>query len=291
MAKRRNIKRAKRNTRGIEETKGEIMAVKKVTTKEIVEMKRKKEKITMLTAYDYLMASQLDDCGIDIILVGDSVGNVLLGYENTIPVTMEEMIHHCKAVSRGVNRAMVIGDMPFMSYQASIEEAVWNAGRFLKEAGAEAVKLEGGTEINETIKKIVESGIPVMGHLGLTPQSIYKLGGYGVRGKDDEQASKMLEDAKALEQAGAFSIVLEKIPAKLAKKITKEIKIPTIGIGAGVDCDGQVLVSHDILGLFEDFKPKFSKRYGEIGKETKRCFRKYIEEVKNKEFPAEEHSY
>jgi len=267
------------------------MAEKKLTTSDLVEMKKKGEKITMLTAYDYLMASQLDNCGIDLILVGDSVGNVLLGYENTIPVTMDEMIHHCRAVTRGVKRAMVIGDMPFMSYQASAEEAVRNAGRFLKEAGVKAVKLEGGKEVYKTIKMIVDSGIPVMGHLGLTPQSVYKLGGYGVRGEDKEQALKMLEDARGLEEAGVFSIVLEKIPAKLAKKITQQICVPTIGIGAGVDCDGQVLVTHDMLGLFEKFKPKFSKRYAEVGKEMKRCYRKYIEEVKNKVFPAEEHSY
>lgn len=267
------------------------MAEKKLTTSDLVEMKKKGEKITMLTAYDCLMASQLDDCGIDLILVGDSVGNVLLGYENTIPVTMDEMIHHCRAVTRGVKRAMVIGDMPFMSYQASAEEAVRNAGRFLKEAGAEAVKLEGGKEVYKTIKMIVDSGIPVMGHLGLTPQSVYKLGGYGVRGEDKGQALKMLEDARGLEEAGVFSIVLEKIPAKLAKKITQQISVPTIGIGAGVDCDGQVLVTHDMLGLFERFKPKFSKRYAEVGKEMKRCYRKYIKEVKNKVFPAKEHSY
>jgi len=267
------------------------MVVKKVTTSDLIEMKKNEEKITMLTAYDYLMAAQLDECGIDLILVGDSVGNVLLGYENTIPVTMEEMIHHCKAVSRGVKRAMVIGDMPFMSYQASIEEAVRNAGRFLKEARVEAVKLEGGREVFETIRRIVDSGIPVMGHLGLTPQSVYKLGGYGVRGRGEKQALKILEDAKGLEEAGVFSIVLEKVPASLAKKVTEQVSIPTIGIGAGVDCDGQVLVTHDMLGLFEKFKPKFSKRYSEIGKEMKKCYRKYIEEVKNKEFPAEEHSY
>jgi len=267
------------------------MAEKKVTISDLAEMKKKGEKITMLTAYDYLMASQLDNCGIDLILVGDSVGNVLLGYENTIPVTMDEMIHHCRAVTRGVKRAMVIGDMPFMSYQASAEEAVRNAGRFLKEAGVEAVKLEGGKEVYKTVKMIVDSGIPVMSHLGLTPQSVYKLGGYGVRGEDKEQALKMLEDARGLEEVGVFSMVLEKIPAKLAKKITQQISVPTIGIGAGVDCDGQVLVTHDMLGLFERFKPKFSKRYAEVGKEMKRCYRKYIEEVKNKVFPAEEHSY
>jgi len=265
--------------------------LKKITTKDLVEMKKKGEKITMLTAYDCLMASQLDECGIDLILVGDSVANVLLGYKNTIPVSMDEMIHHCKAVCRGVERAMVIGDMPFMSYQASVAGAVRNAGRFLKEAGAEAVKLEGGKEILLTINKIVDSGIPVMGHLGFTPQSVYKFGGYGVRGKDEEQAKKMIEDASALEEAGVFSIVLEKIPAELAKKITRKISVPTIGIGAGVNCDGQVLVTHDMLGCFEKFKPKFSKRYAELGIEMKKCYTKYIEEVKNKKFPSDEHSY
>jgi 3-methyl-2-oxobutanoate hydroxymethyltransferase len=267
------------------------MVIEKVTTSNLLEMKEKGEKITMLTAYDYLMASQLDECGIDLLLVGDSVGNVLLGYENTIPVTMDEMIHHCSAVARGVRRAMVIGDMPFMSYQASSEEALRNAGRFLKEAGAEAIKLEGGSEFYDTIKKIVDAGIPVMGHLGLTPQSVYKFGGYGVRGEDREQALKILEDSQALERAGVFSIVLEKVPAKLAKKVTQQLKIPTIGIGAGVDCDGQVLVTHDMLGFFEKFKPKFAKRYSKLGKEMKKCYRKYIEEVKNGEFPTEEHSY
>jgi len=263
----------------------------KVTKTRLFEMKIKGEKITMLTAYDCLMASQLDECGIDLILVGDSVGNVMLGYENTIPVTMDEMVHHCKAVSRGVKRAMVICDMPFMSYQVSVEEAVRNAGRLLKEAGAEAVKIEGGAEFFDTVKRVVETGIPVMGHLGLTPQSVYQFGGYGVRGKDEEQASRMLEDARALEKAGVFSIVLEKVPAVLAKRITGEVNIPIIGIGAGVDCDGQVLVTQDMLGLYDKFVPKFSKRYAEIGKEMKDCYRKYIEEVKNKKFPGKEHSY
>ncbi len=263
----------------------------KININKLNEMKTNGEKITMLTAYDYLMASQLDECGIDLILVGDSVGNVVIGYENTIPVTMEEMIHHCKAVTRGAKRAMVIGDLPFMSYQVSAEEAVKNAGRLLKEGGVKAVKLEGGKEILGTITKIVDAGIPVMGHLGLTPQSINKFGGYGVRGGGEKEAKKMIEDAKELESAGVFSIVLEKVPAKLAKRITDQIAVPTIGIGAGVDCDGQVLVTHDMLGLFEKFKPKFSKRYAEIGKEMKTCYKNYIKEVKNKEFPAEEHSY
>ncbi|MFO7929683.1 MAG: 3-methyl-2-oxobutanoate hydroxymethyltransferase [Candidatus Humimicrobiaceae bacterium] len=263
----------------------------KININRLMEMKSTGEKITMLTAYDYLMASQLDECGIDLILVGDSAGNVVIGYENTIPVTMDEMIHHCKAVKRGVKKAMVIGDMPFMSYQVSSKEAVKNAGRFLKESGVEAIKLEGGKEVLATIKKIVDAGIPVMGHLGLTPQSIHKFGGYGVRGESNKEAQKMVEDAKELESAGVFSIVLEKVPAQLAKKITEQISVPTIGIGAGVFCDGQVLVTHDMLGLFEKFKPKFSKRYAELGKEMKTCYKKYIQEVKDKKFPAEEHSY
>jgi len=267
------------------------MDTQKVTTRTLLQMKKKGEKIAMLTAYDYLMASQLDECGIDIILVGDSVGNVVLGYKNTIPVSMDEMIHHCCAVTRGVKRAMVIGDMPFMSYQVCVEEALRNAGRFLKESKVEAVKLEGGEEVLNIIKKIVDAGIPVMGHLGLTPQSLYKFGGYGVRGEDEKEAYKILNDAKKLEEAGVFSIVLEKVPAALARKITREISIPTIGIGAGVDCDGQVLVTHDMLGLFEGFKPKFAKRYGQLSKEMKNCYKKYIEEVKSKKFPSEEHSY
>lgn len=267
------------------------MDTQKITTGTLLEMKKKNEKIAMLTAYDYLMASQLDECGIDIILVGDSVGNVVLGYKNTIPVTMDEMIHHCSAVARGVKRAMVVGDMPFMSYQANVDEAVRNAGRFLKESKAEAVKLEGGEEILDTIKKIVDSGIPVMGHLGLTPQSLHKFGGYGVRGEGEEESRKMLSDAKKLEKAGVFSIVLEKVPAALAQKITSEANIPTIGIGAGADCDGQVLVTHDMLGLFEKFKPKFAKRYGQLGKEMKKCYGEYVKEVKSKKFPLKEHSY
>lgn len=274
----------------LEKRRGTV-AIQRVSVNKLFEMKRTGEKIAMLTAYDYLMASQLDECGIDIILVGDSVGNVLLGYEDTIPVTMDEMIHHCKAVTRGVKRAMVVGDMPFMSYQASLEEAVHNAGRFLKEAGAQAVKVEGGEEVLEAIKKIIDSGIPVMGHLGLTPQSVHKFGGYGVRGQSEEEASKILRDAKKLEEVGVFSIVLEKVPAELSRRITEELSIPTIGIGAGVFCDGQVLVTHDMLGLFEKFKPKFSKRYANLAEEIKRCYREYIEEVKTGKFPTDEHSY
>lgn len=267
------------------------MAEGKITTAILQEMKKTGEKITMLTAYDALMASQIDESGIDMILVGDSVANVLLGYENTIPVTMEEMLHHCRAVTRGARRAFVVGDMPFMSYQVSAGEAVRNAGRFLKEAGAEAVKLEGGSEVFDIVRKISGAGIPVMGHLGLTPQSIHKFGGYGLRGGTGKEAQKIIDDARGLEEAGAFSLVLEKIPAELAGRITKELKIPTIGIGAGADCDGQVLVTHDMLGQFEKFKPKFSKRYAELSRISKKAYKQYVKEVKDKKFPAEEHSY
>jgi len=264
---------------------------KKVTINTLLEMKTNGEKIAMLTCYDYLMSALLDSSGIDMMLVGDSVGNVLLGYENTLPVTMDEMIHHCKAVTRGAKRAFIVGDMPFMSYQVSTEEALRNAGRFIKEANVNAVKLEGGQEVLDTIKKLVSIGIPVMGHLGLTPQSLNVFGGYGLRGGSQEESMKMISDAKKLEEAGAFSIVLEKIPANLARQITLNLKIPTIGIGAGVYCDGQVLVAHDMLGLFEKFTPKFSKKYAEMGKEMRQCFGNYVEEVKNQKFPSEEHSY
>ncbi|MCG9479106.1 MAG: 3-methyl-2-oxobutanoate hydroxymethyltransferase [Actinomycetia bacterium] len=267
------------------------MSQTKINVNTLMEMKKSGEKITMLTAYDFLMASQLDQCGIDLILVGDSVGNVLLGYKNPIPVTMEEMLHHCKAVRRGVKNAMVIGDLPFMSYQVSAEKAVTNAGRLVKEAEVEAVKLEGGQEVCPVIKKMVDAGIPVMGHLGLTPQSINKLGGYGIRGEGEEEAVQIIADAKKLESAGVFSLVLEKVPAKLAREITGSLSIPTIGIGAGVDCDGQVLVTHDMLGMFEKFKPKFAKRYAELATQMKDCYHQYIQEVKQKKFPSQEHSY
>jgi len=267
------------------------MDIQKVTTKSLLEMKARGEKITMLTAYDYLMATLLEQAGIDLMLVGDSVGNVLLGYENTIPVTMDEMLHHCKTVTRAAKRALIVGDMPFMSYQVSKEEALRNAGRLMKEANVGAVKLEGGEEVLDVIRKIVTSGIPVMGHLGLTPQSVNVFGGYGLRGQSSEESDKIINDAKKIEEAGAFAVVLEKVPAELAKKITSSLKIPTIGIGAGVDCDGQVLVTHDMLGLFEKFTPKFSKKYAEMAKDMKTCFKSYIKEVKAKEFPSQEHSY
>ena len=261
-----------------------------VTTADFLEKKRKGEKITILTAYDYLTAKIVDSAGVDAILVGDSLGMVALGYKSTIPVTMEEMIHHTKAVVRGRKNAMVIFDMPFLSYQTGVRDAILNAGRALKETGCDAVKIEGGVEQAETIRALVNAGIPVMGHVGLQPQSVNVYGGYRLRGKGEER-EKIIEDAKAVEEAGAFAVVLEKIPAELAKEITEMLSIPTIGIGAGKFCDGQVLVFHDMVGLFEDFKPKFVKRYAELGKLAREAVEKFIEEVKSGKFPDEEHSY
>ena len=261
-----------------------------VTTADFLEKKRKGEKITILTAYDYLTAKIVDSAGVDAILVGDSLGMDALGYKSTIPVTMEEMIHHTKAVVRGRKNAMVIFDMPFLSYQTGVRDAILNAGRALKETGCNAVKIEGGVEQAETIRALVNAGIPVMGHVGLQPQSVNVYGGYRLRGKGEER-EKIIEDAKAVEEAGAFAVVLEKIPAELAKEITEMLSIPTIGIGAGKFCDGQVLVFHDMVGLFEDFKPKFVKRYAELGKLAREAVEKFIEEVKSGKFPDEEHSY
>lgn len=263
----------------------------KVTTSVIRTMKEKGEKITMLTAYDYSTAAVMDEAGVDMILIGDSLGMVVLGYDSTLPVTMEDMLHHTKAVSRAVERAMVIGDMPFMSYQASVEEAVRNAGRFMKEAGAHGIKLEGGRDVAETTRRIVAAGIPVMGHLGLTPQSVHQLGGYKVQGKDDTAAKRIMEDARILEEAGAFSLVLEVVPATLAAEISKSLKIPTIGIGGGVDCDGQVLVTNDMLGMFEKFTPKFVKKYTNLNAHMKEAFVQYFDEVKKGIFPGKEHSF
>ncbi len=265
--------------------------MKKVTTKTLIEMKRNGEKIAMLTAYDFIIAKLLDEAGIDVILVGDSLGNVFQGHKTTLPVTLEDMIYHTKAVCRGVKRAMVVVDMPFLTYQISVEEAVKNCGRVLKETCAEAVKLEGGSEIIDVVRKLTSIGIPVMGHLGLTPQSIHKFGGYDVRGVDEKEAEKILNDAKTLEEAGAFAIVLEKIPSELAKKVTESVSIPTIGIGAGPHCDGQVLVVYDMLGLFEEFKPKFVRRYAELSKIIKTAFENYIHDVKSGKFPDESESY
>lgn len=263
----------------------------KVTTATIRDMKKRGEKITMITAYDYPTAAVVDEAGIDLILVGDSLGMVVLGYDSTLPVTMDVMIHHTKAVTRAVSRALVIGDMPFMSYQASVDEAVRNAGRFLQEAGAQAVKLEGGREVAEVTRRIAAAGIPVMAHLGLTPQSVHQLGGYKVQGKGNEAANRILEDAKILQEAGAFSIVLECIPTELGRVISDTLSIPTIGIGGGIHCDGQVLVIHDLLGMFERFTPKFVKKYANINAQMKEAVGKYIEEVREGQFPGPEHSF
>jgi len=256
-----------------------------------IRAKKHKEKITMLTAYDYPLAKILDQAGIDIILVGDSLGNVVLGHPNTLAVTMEEMIHHTKAVARACSQALLIADMPFMSYQISIGEAVRNAGRFLKEAGAEGVKLEGGVVVREKIKAIVECGIPVMGHVGLTPQSVHAFGGYKVQGKGEEAARRVLLDAQAVEEAGAFCLVLEGIPQQLAKQITETLSIPTIGIGAGPHCDGQVLVTHDLLGLYQEFVPKFVKKYVDLYQIILQAIHSFKEEVEKGLFPNEQHSF
>lgn len=253
--------------------------------------KEEGRKLSMLTAYDYSTARLLDEAGVDGVLVGDSLGNVILGYEDTISVTMEDMIHHSRAVSRGLENALLVVDMPFMSYQTSVYDAVVNAGRLMKEGRAAAVKLEGGAEVCPQIKAITDAGIPVMGHLGLTPQSIHAFGGYKVQGKSAAAAQKLIDDARALEEAGAFAMVLECVPAKLAQKVTEAVSVPTIGIGAGTGCDGQILVYMDALGMFTDFKPKFVKYFGNIGEEMKNGFRAYIREVQEGTFPAEEHTY
>ncbi|HLR76888.1 MAG TPA: 3-methyl-2-oxobutanoate hydroxymethyltransferase [Balneolaceae bacterium] len=263
----------------------------KVTTQTVVSMKGENEKISMLTAYDFTMAQIIDRAGIDVILVGDSAGNVMAGYDTTIPMTMNNMIYHASCVVRGVDKALVVADLPFMSYQITPNEALRNAGRMMKEAGVEAIKLEGGQAVAESIKKITGAGIPVMGHLGLTPQSINKFGSYKVRAKEKQEAQQLIEDAKALEQAGCFSIVLEKIPAELAKKVTSSINIPTIGIGAGPSCDGQVLVVHDMLGLNKAFKPRFLRRYADLDTSVTDAVQNYIKDIKNGDFPNEDESY
>jgi 3-methyl-2-oxobutanoate hydroxymethyltransferase len=263
----------------------------KVTVPQIVKMKQGGEKITCLTAYDYSFARILDEAGVDILLVGDSVGCVVQGNHNTLAVTMDEMIYHTRAVVRGRKRALVIGDMPFLSYQASKEQALQNAGRFLKEAGAEAVKLEGGVAVKETIAATVNAGIPVMGHIGLTPQSVHQFGGYKIQGRDKTRREMVLRDAVAVEEAGAFAVVLEGMPLDLAEEITKRLTIPTIGIGAGVHCDGQVLVIHDMLGLFDDFTPKFVKRYADLKRTMTGAIKDFIGEVREQKFPMEEHSF
>lgn len=255
------------------------------------EAKTKGEKLTMLTAYDYSMAKLIDESEINGILVGDSLGMVCLGYEDTLSVTMEDMIHHTKAVARGAKNALIVGDMPFMSYQTSIYDAVCNAGRLIKEGNANAVKLEGGAAVADQVSAIVKASIPVMGHLGLTPQSVNAFGGFKVQGKSEDAARKLIEEAQILEEAGAFAIVLECVPAKLAELITRRVSIPTIGIGAGKGCDGQILVYQDMLGMFSGFKPKFVKQFSDVGYHMREAFKQYIEEVKAGSFPAKEHEF
>jgi 3-methyl-2-oxobutanoate hydroxymethyltransferase len=263
----------------------------RITITDLQEMKQKGEKIPMLTAYDYSTAKLVDEAGVPLILVGDSLGMVILGYESTIPVTMDEMIHHTKAVVRGTERALVVGDMPFMTYHTSVDDTLRNAGRFIQEGGAQAVKLEGGETVADEVKRIVECGIPVQGHIGLTPQSVHQLGGFKVVGKTPEAAVRLLNDAKALEQAGAFSIVLEAVPAPLSKLITERVSVPTIGIGAGPDCDGQVQVVSDILGLFTDFVPKHAKQYARLADIIKTSVGDYVSEVQAGSFPTAKQSY
>ncbi len=263
----------------------------RVTINQIKDMKQKGEKITMLTAYDYSTAKIIDEVGIPLILVGDSLGMVVLGYESTIPVTMEDMLHHTKAVVRGTKQTMVIGDMPFMTYHISVDDALRNAARFIQEAGAQAIKLEGGVTVAEKVRRIVECGIPVMGHIGLTPQSIHQFGGYKVQGRSPEAAVKMLKDAQALEEAGAFAIVLETVPTPLATLITQKIGIPTIGIGAGIGCDGQVQVINDILGSFADFVPKHAKQYAKLTDIMSSAVTEYYNEVKAGTFPTAKQSF
>lgn len=263
----------------------------KVTIAELVSKKQRGEKITVLTAYDFAMAGLVDQAGTDVILVGDSLGMVVLGYDSTTPVTMDEMIHHCKAVRRGTRYAFLLGDMPFMSYNISKEEAIRNAGRFVKEAGCDGVKLEGGLEMAETVKAITDAGIPVCAHIGLTPQTATKLSGFKVQGRDAAGARTLIDSAMALDEAGAFMIVFECIPDVIAGEITRSVSMPTIGIGAGPDCDGQVLVTNDLLGLYEKFLPKFVKQYINLAPSIKDALGAYIREVKNGDFPAPEHCF
>ncbi len=263
----------------------------KITVTQLKEMKNKSNKITALTAYDVQTARLLDSTGIEVILVGDSLGMVVMGYENTLPVTMEEMLHHARAVTRGVNRSLVVADMPFMSYQTGVNDAMINAARFMKDAGVQGVKLEGGRSILPQIRALVDAGIPVMGHLGLTPQSVHQLGGFKVQGKEDIQAERILTEALELEKAGIFALVLECIPVTLAREITRKLKIPTIGIGAGSDCDGQILVIQDLLGMDTDFKPKFVRRYANLQRVITEAVQKYIVDVKNMQFPNVDESF
>jgi 3-methyl-2-oxobutanoate hydroxymethyltransferase len=263
----------------------------KITTNTLQEMKRAGEKITMLTAYDYSMARILDGAGIDVILVGDSASNVMAGNDTTVPITLDHMIYHAQCVSKGVSRALIVCDMPFGSYQGDSKQALNSAIRIMKESGSHAVKLEGGSEVVESIERILTAGIPVMGHLGLTPQSIYKFGTYTVRAREEEEAEKLIEDAKMLEAAGCFAIVLEKIPADLAAKVTASVNIPTIGIGAGSEVDGQVLVIHDLIGLTHEFNPRFLRRYLNLYDDMSNAVKEYIEDVRSLDFPNEDERY
>ena len=264
---------------------------KKVTTNSLQEIKRKGGKISMLTAYDFTLAKIIDSAGIDIILVGDSASNVMAGHETTLPITLDQMIYHASSVVRATNRALVVVDMPFGTYQGNSKKAIDSAIRIMKETGGHSVKLEGGSEIIESVKRILSAGIPVMGHLGLTPQSIYKFGTYTVRAKEEEEAKKLLEDAKLLEESGCFAIVLEKVPAKLAKKVAKNLSIPVIGIGAGADVDGQVLVLHDMLGMNHDFNPRFLRRYLNLHDDISNAVTQYISDVKSSDFPNNNEQY
>jgi 3-methyl-2-oxobutanoate hydroxymethyltransferase len=264
--------------------------MKKVTILEIQRMKQEQEKITMLTAYDYRTSLILDACEVEILLVGDSLGNVVLGMDNTLPVTMQEMLHHTRAVTRGRKRALVVADMPFMSYHVSIEEAKRNAGLLIKEGGAEAVKVEGGANVADVIQAVNQIDIPVMGHIGLTPQSIHRMGGFKVQGREEQQRQKLLADAEAVQRAGAFAVVLECVPAELAEEISRAVTIPTIGIGAGAGCDGQVLVINDVLGLSGSFRPKFVKQYAQLEELTKKAVQEYCREVKSGAFPSADYT-
>ncbi len=263
----------------------------KVTAPQVLELKRKGQPITVVTAYDFPTARLADDAGVDMLLVGDSVGTVVLGYDSTLPVTMADMLHHTRAVTRAKPAALVIGDMPFMSYQVSVEQAVANAGRLVQQGGADAIKLEGGERVVESVKRIVDAGIPVMGHLGLTPQSVLAFGGYKVQGRGEADQERLLREAKLLEAAGCFSIVLEGIPAKLGTEVSKALTVPTIGIGAGVGCDGQVLVTHDLLGFYLGHTPKFVRRYAELSTTIREAFERFVADVRERRFPSDKESY
>jgi 3-methyl-2-oxobutanoate hydroxymethyltransferase len=267
------------------------LTAKKITVPLLKEMKARKERIAALTAYDYVFGTLLDEAGIEIILVGDSCAMVVSGHENTLPLTMDEAVYHCRAVRRAVSHALLVADMPFLSFQISVEEALRNAGRFFKEADVDAVKIEGGAYMAETVRRCVEAGMPVMGHLGLRPQSIKLLGGFALQANSQEAAQQLLDDAVELECAGAFALVLEKVPAEVARQVTNRLTIPTIGIGAGLYCDGQILVTYDLLGMFEKFQPKFVRRYAEMGRDIKTACKRYIDDVKASAFPGENESF